>query len=70
MVDVGIVNYKKPVVALLVCMQFYRRVLEVVFLQIEAQPVTDSMRIDIGFHAVTPFAEHHQDRFVHIVVYQ
>lgn len=55
---------------LLVGMDVYRRILAVMLLQVQLQLVADGLRIDVGFHAGIPLAEHQQYRLIHVVVYQ
>ena len=45
-------------------------ILAVVFLHVQLQLVADGLRVDVGFYAGIPFAEHQQHRLVHVVVYQ
>ena len=69
-IDFCPVDYQEAVMAFLVSMNAYRGILAVVFLQIQLQLVADGLRVDLGFHAGIPLAEHQQHRLVHVVVYQ
>ena len=69
-INVRAVDNQEAVVALLVGVDAYRGILAVVLLHVQLQLVADGLRVDVGFHAGIPFAEHQQHRLVHVVVYQ
>ena len=70
MVHVRRVDNQEAVVASLVLVYRYRWILAVVLLQIQPQFTAHRLRVYVGFHAVVTLAEHQQDGFIDIVVYQ
>ena len=70
MVNVRSIDNQEAVVALLVGMDAYWGILAIVLLHVQLQLLADGLRIDVGFHAGVPLAEHQQHRFVHVIVNQ
>ena len=60
MVDFCAVDNQESVVAFLVYMHFYRRVLTVVALQIQAELLAYPLRVDVGPDPLVTLAEHKQ----------
>ena len=70
MIYIRPIDNQKAVVTLLVGVDSYRGILAVVLLHVQLQLVADGLRVDVGFHAGIPLAEHQQHRLVHVIVYQ
>ena len=56
MIDFRSVDNQETVVAFLIGMYVYRRILAVMFLQVQLQLATKCLRVYVGFHADIPLA--------------
>ena len=70
MIHIRIVYYQETIVTLFVGLHLYRRVLAVVFLDIQIQLTTDGMRINRCDYTFITLTQHQQNGIVHIIVNQ
>ena len=68
--DLRPVYNQKTVVAFPAGMDVYLGILAVMLLKVKTELSADGLRINIGFYAGIPLAEHQQHGLVDIVVYQ
>ena len=70
MIYIRFIYYQETIVALLVGLHLYRRVLAVVLLNIQFQLMADGMCINHCNHTFITLAQHQQYGIVHIIIYQ